>query len=127
MKNSFNISEKDRNVKISVLPALLGLSAALLGPAAAFAESRVVTATVYHPWYHGRQDACGGTYSDYKVSAAHPWLACGTRVLVQHRGRNLVVPITDRCDCSSIDLSYEAARRLGVPTDGIARVRIREL
>jgi rare lipoprotein A (peptidoglycan hydrolase) len=38
-----------------------------------------------------------------------------------------VVPITDRCACESIDLSYEAARRLGVPTDGIATVRIQEL
>ena len=111
----------------AILPAALGLTASLLGPAAALAESRSVTATVYHQWYHGRQDACGGTYSDYRVSAAHPWLACGTRVLVQHGGRSLVVPITDRCDCASIDLSYEAARRLGVPTDGIARVRIREL
>jgi len=115
-------------VKIStVLPATLGLSAALLGPAAAIAGSRTVTATVYHQWYHGRPDACGGTYSDHRVSAAHPWLPCGTHVLVQNGGRSLVVPITDRCDCSSIDLSYEAARRLGVPTDGVARVRIREL
>jgi rare lipoprotein A (peptidoglycan hydrolase) len=46
---------------------------------------------------------------------------------VTHKGRSLVVPITDRCDCTSIDLSYEAARRLGVPTDGIATVRIQEL
>lgn len=110
-----------------ILPAIAGVTAAICAPAVALAESRVVTATVYHQWYHGRQDACGGVYSDYKVSAAHPWLACGTRVLVQHGGRSLVVPITDRCDCASIDLSYEAARRLGVPTDGIARVRIREL
>lgn len=115
-------------MKISrILPAAAAVTAALCAPAAALAESRVVTATVYHQWYHGRPDACGGTYSDHRVSAAHPWLPCGARVLVQNGGRSLVVPITDRCDCSSIDLSYEAARRLGVPTDGIARVRIREL
>lgn len=88
---------------------------------------RHVTATVYHQWFHGRPDACGGTYSDHRVSAAHPWLPCGTRVRVSHQGRSLVVPITDRCDCNSIDLSYEAARRLGVPTDGTATVRIQEL
>jgi len=111
----------------AILPAALGLTASLLGPAAALAESRSVTATVYHQWYHGRTTYCGDTYSDHRISAAHPWLACGTRVLVQHRGKSLVVPITDRCDCTSIDLSYEAARRLGVPTDGIATVRIKEL
>ena len=88
---------------------------------------RHVTATVYHSWFHGRPDACGGTYNDYRVTAAHPWLPCGTRVRVTHRGRSLVVPITDRCACESIDLSYEAAKRLGVPTDGVATVRIQEL
>lgn len=90
-------------------------------------EARPVTATVYHQWFHGRTTYCGTTYSDYKVSAAHPWLPCGTKVRVSHKGRVLTVPITDRCACSSIDLSYEAARRLGVPTDGIATVYIQEL
>lgn len=100
---------------------------AALFPLAALASGRYVTATVYHQWYHGRPDACGGIYSDHRVSAAHPWLPCGTRVRVTHGGKSLVVPITDRCDCGSIDLSYKAAKLLGVPTDGIARVRIQEL
>jgi rare lipoprotein A len=109
------------------LLAAAALTIATVQPTAVLAGGRYVTATVYHQWYHGRADACGGTYSDYRVTAAHPWLPCGTKVLVQHKGRSLVVPITDRCDCSSIDLSYEAAKRLGVPTDGIATVKIREL
>jgi rare lipoprotein A (peptidoglycan hydrolase) len=45
-------------------------------------------------------------------------------VTVRHRGRVLVVPIRDRCDCNSIDLSAGAAHRLGVPLDGIATVHI---
>lgn len=90
-------------------------------------SGRFVLATVYSSYYHGRPDACGGTYSDYRVSAAHPWLRCGTRVRVSYRGRSLVVPVTDRCACESIDLSYEAARRLGVPTDGTATVHLQEL
>jgi len=36
----------------------------------------------------------------------------------------LVVPIRDRCDCNSIDLSAGAAYRLGVPLNGVARVKI---
>jgi len=103
------------------------VAASLVVGLPAYAGGRDVTATVYHQWYHGRADACGGTYSDHRVSAAHPWLPCGSRVRVVHNGRSLVVPITDRCDCSSIDLSYKAAKILGVPTDGIARVRIQEL
>lgn len=86
--------------------------------------AREVTATVYDGWYHGRPTSCGTTYQHWGISAAHPWLACGTRVRVSHQGRTLTVLVTDRCDCSSIDLSAGAAHRLGVPLDGIATVRI---
>lgn len=88
------------------------------------AEARPVLATVYHPWYHNRTAYCGSVYRHDGISAAHPWLPCGTRVRVTHKGRALTVPITDRCECNSIDLSGEAARRLGVPLDGTARVQI---
>lgn len=87
-------------------------------------HSRPVTATVYDGWYHGRPTACGQTYQHWGVSAAHPWLPCGTPVRVSHQGRSLTVRITDRCECNSIDLSAGAAHRLGVPLDGIATVRI---
>ena len=88
------------------------------------AQARIVTATVYDGWYNGRTTYCGEIYQHWGVSAAHPWLPCGTRVRVSHRGRSLTVPITDRCECASLDLSAGAAWRLGVPLDGIATVRI---
>ena len=88
------------------------------------AHSRPVTATVYDGWFDGRPDYCGGTYRHWEVSAAHPWLPCNTKVRVTHGNRSLVVPITDRCDCNSIDLSAGAAYRLRVPLDGVAKVGI---
>ena len=100
---------------------LLALLALL---AAAPAHARQVTATVYDSWYAGRPAYCGGTYEHWGISAAHPWLPCGTRVRVSHRGRVLTVPVTDRCDCNSIDLSAGAAWRLLVPLDGTASVTI---
>jgi rare lipoprotein A len=103
---------------------LLIFAALLHHLAPGHAHGRPVTATVYDGWYHGRQTACGGTYQHWGVSAAHPWLPCGTPVRVSHQGRTLTVPITDRCDCSSLDLSAGAAHRLGVPIDGIATVSI---
>lgn len=99
------------------------LSLALVAALCAPAQARVVTSTVYSDWYHGRTTYCGQTYQHWGVSAAHPYLPCGTRVRVTHRGRVLTVPITDRCDCS-VDLSAGAAYRLGVPLDGIADVHI---
>jgi rare lipoprotein A len=100
---------------------LLWLIAATHAPV----EARQVTATVYHEWYHGRTTACGQTYQHWGISAAHPWLPCGTRLRIEHRGRVLTVPVTDRCDCGSVDLSAGAAYRLGVPINGTATVTIR--
>lgn len=99
---------------------LLLLLAMLTAPA----QARTVTATVYHPWYDGRVAYCGSTYRHWNISAAHPWIRCGTLVRVTHGNRSLMVRITDRCDCNSIDLSAGAAHRLGVPLDGIATVNI---
>ena len=88
-------------------------------------KARPVIATVYHEYYANRPDYCTGKpYRHWGISAAHPWLKCGTLVTVTHKGRSLVVPITDRCDCNSIDLSAGAAYRLRVPLDGVAEVGI---
>ena len=96
----------------------------LLAVLTAPAQARTVTATVYHPWYNGRVAYCGSPYRHWGISAAHLWIRCGTLVTVTHKGRSLVVPITDRCDCNSIDLSAGAAYRLRVPLDGVAKVGI---
>jgi rare lipoprotein A len=95
-------------------------------PVPADARGRWVTATVYHEWYANRATYCDTTYRHWGISAAHPWLPCGTRVRVSHKGRSLVVPIKDRCECD-LDLSAGAASKLGVPIDGIAQVQIQEL
>ena len=107
-----------------VMRALARLAAVAIALLPAGTEARPVTATVYDGWYHGRVAYCGGTYRHWGVSAAHPWLPCGTRVTVRHRGRVLVVPVRDRCACNSLDLSAGAAAALGVPLDGIATVQI---
>ena len=103
---------------------LMGALAAAIALLPAGSEARPVIGTVYDPWFSGRPQYCGGTYQHWGISAAHPWLPCGTRVTVRHRGRVLVVPIKDRCECNSIDLSAGAAAALGVPLDGIATVHI---
>ena len=102
---------------------LIFFAAILQHLAAMPVEARPVTATVYSDWYAGRITYCGQHYEHWGISAAHPWLPCGTRVTVRHRGRSLTVPVTDRCECS-IDLSAGAAHRLGVPVDGIGVVDV---
>lgn len=103
---------------------LLSFAAVMQQLVPAQANGRPVLATVYHPAFHGGTTYCGQTFNWSGISAAHPWLPCGTPVRVSHQGRTLTVPITDRCECNSIDLSAGAAKKLGVPIDGIATVYI---
>lgn len=95
--------------------------------ARAFAEEGI--AAYYATAFHGRRTASGATYDERELTAAHRTLPFGTRVRVTHleNGREVVVRINDRGPFTKgrvIDLSREAARRLDLIRDGIARVRL---
>ena len=121
--DSWQISTKSRTeLPTKCFRALLGGTLILLSPSIGLA--RPVTSTVYAPEFNGGITYCGNVYRHWGISAAHPWLPCGTRVTVRHRGRVLTVPVRDRCACNSLDLSAGAAAALGVPLDGIATVWI---
>ncbi len=108
-----------------------------------------VNGTWYHPqtsaqgyrevglasWYgrefHGQRTASGAIYNMHQPTAAHRTLPLPTlaRVTNLENGRSTRVRINDRgpfvdTDKRIIDLSYEAARRLGIDETGIARVRV---
>ena len=87
-------------------------------------------------WYgyrhHGRIAANGLPFNMYALTAAHRTLPLGTRVRVTNltNGRTVVVNITDRgpfIDGRIIDLSYAAAKRIGLIGPGIAPVRLEVL
>ncbi len=66
------------------------------------------------------------------LTAAHPSLPLGTRVLVTNvkNGRSVEVRINDRGPIVRgriIDLSYAAAQRLGAVNDGVFQVKVRPL
>jgi rare lipoprotein A len=85
----------------------------------------------YASWYgkrfQGRTTASGEPFDMNALTGAHRTLAFGTRVRVVHRetGREVVVRINDRGPFVAgriIDLSREAARRLGILEQGVAPV-----
>jgi len=87
-------------------------------------------------WYgrpfHGRTTASGELYDMYAFTAAHKTLPMGTVLLVKNRdnGRSTVVRINDRGPFVRdriIDLSYAAAKKLGMIGPGTARVEITAL
>ena len=90
---------------------------------------QVGVASWYGPGFHGNRTANGEIYDQYELTAAHPSLPLGTRVMVTNlsNGRSVEVRINDRgpfVGGRAIDLSYAAARMLRMIGPGTARVRI---
>src|SRR6266566_5196838 len=88
--------------------------------------------TWYGPGFHGNRTANGEIYDQYELTAAHPSLPLGTRVMVKNleNGRAVQVRVNDRgpfVDGRAIDLSYAAARTISMVGPGTVRVRIEVL
>ncbi len=123
--------------------AWLGLAVCLTACATASAPSRVPIEPVigatergeaswYGPEHQGRRTSSGEPFDMHKLTAAHPTLPLGTRVLVTNlrTGRSVQVLVNDRGPWVSgriIDLSYAAAEVLGYLRAGLAPVRIQVL
>jgi rare lipoprotein A len=89
-------------------------------------------ASWYGPDFHGKKTSNGETYDMHAMTAAHKTLPLGVFVKVQNRdnGREAVVRVNDRGPFVKgrvIDLSYTAAKMLGVDIAGTAPVRIEAL
>lgn len=87
-------------------------------------------ASWYGEPFHGRQTASGEVYDMHLMTAAHKELPFHTLVEVVNldNGRRAVVRINDRGPFIRgriIDVSYEAAQRLGMIGPGTARVELR--
>lgn len=94
------------------------------------------TQTGIASWYgsdfHGKKTSNGDTYDMHGMTAAHKTLPFGVyvKVINRHNGRDAVVRINDRGPFVAgriIDLSYSAARSLGVVESGTAPVKIEAL
>lgn len=95
-----------------------------------FVETGV--ASWYGEAFHGRPTALGEPYNMYAMTAAHKTLPLPTRVRVTNleNGRRVELRVNDRGPFVKgrvIDLSYGAARELGVVRRGTARVRVEAL
>lgn len=86
-------------------------------------------ASWYGPDFHGKRTSSGETYDMHGLTAAHKTLPLGTLVRVRHlqNQRTVELRINDRGPFVAnrvIDLSYEAARQLGVVGPGTAPVEV---
>lgn len=86
-------------------------------------------ASWYGEEFHGNATASGEIYDMYELTAAHRTLPLGTSVMVTNREnhRSVAVRINDRGPFVKgriIDLSYTAARTLGMAEQGTAEVKV---
>ena len=89
-------------------------------------------ASWYGSDFHGKPTSNREIYNMHAMTAAHKTLPFGTYVKVKNlnNGRSIVVRINDRGPFIKgriIDLSYAAAKKLGMSDSGIAPVKIQVL
>ena len=86
-------------------------------------------ASWYGKKFHGRLTSTREIYNMYKLTAAHKSLPipCYAKVTNLSNKKSIVVRINDRGPFKKgriIDLSYAAAKKLGIVSKGIARVHV---
>ncbi len=89
-------------------------------------------ASWYGPDFQGKRTSSGEAYDMYLMTAAHRTLPIPSYIEVTNlaNGRTVVVRVNDRGPFHSdriVDLSFVAARKLGIVGPGTGRVRIRAL
>lgn len=89
-------------------------------------------ASWYGTKFHGNSTSNGETYSMYKMTAAHKTLPIPTYVEVRNlkNGKRVIVRVNDRGPFHHnriIDLSYVAAKKLGIAADGTGLVEVRSI
>lgn len=90
---------------------------------------QVGIASYYAHDFHGKKTSSGETFDMFDLTAAHNTLPLGTIVKVYNleNGRSVIVKINDRGPFKNgriIDLSLQAAKKLGMTEKGTARVAI---
>jgi len=92
-------------------------------------SAEVGMASWYGPEFHGRRTSSGEIYDMYQLTAAHRELPLGTWIMVANldNGRSVEVRVNDRGPFVAdriIDVSYGAARLLGMVGPGVIPVRV---
>ncbi|GHC23343.1 septal ring lytic transglycosylase RlpA family protein [Aidingimonas halophila] len=121
---------RSRLIFIGSLLVLLSSGCASQGQAhETTAETQEGVASYYSDNFQGQTTASGEPFDQQALTAAHPSLPLGTKVVVtrQDNGREVEVLINDRGPYAQgriIDLSKRAARELGMLHRGVAPVLV---
>lgn len=89
----------------------------------------IMTASFYGEEFHGKRTSNGEIFDMYGNTAAHKTLPFGTilKVTYPSNGKSVVVEVNDRgpfIPGRELDLSYGAARKIGLTADGTGKVEV---
>ena len=93
-------------------------------------KSAIFMSSYYGKKFNGRPTASGEIFDMYGDSAAHKELPLGTILNVTYlkTGKSVVVKVNDRgpfIQGRDLDLSFGAAKKIGLVKDGVGKVKIR--
>ena len=99
---------------------------------AARGSSEIAIASWYGREFHGRRTASGEVFDQHGLSAAHPTLPLGTRIVVTNleNGKSVEVRVNDRGPFAKgriLDLSHAAAEGIGLLDHGTAQVLVESI
>ncbi len=88
-----------------------------------------VTASWYGPKFHGKPTASGEIFNMYSMTSAHKNFPFGTKLRVTNlrNNKSTIVTVNDRgpfIPGRDLDLSYAAAKAIGLTEAGVGRVKI---
>lgn len=110
-------------LKKSLLSAL-ALGAMVVGATPAQAGCGEVSFYGLGDGFHGQRTANGERFNAYGLTAASPYLPLGSYIRVRHKGRSVMVRVTDRGPYVGgriLDLSYGAFIALANPGKGVIK------
>ena len=89
-------------------------------------------ASWYGEKFHGKKTASGELFNMYDYTAAHPSYAFGTMLKVTNLSnkKSIKVRVTDRGPSNDeriIDLSFQAAKEIGMVQSGVAKVSVEKV
>jgi|WetSurMetagenome_2_1015567.scaffolds.fasta_scaffold168181_3 rare lipoprotein A len=95
-------------------------------------ETAIGIASFYSSEFHGKKTSSGEQYNMYDLTAAHKTYPLGSKIRLTNieNNKSVIVRINDRMPLYNkrmIDISYRAAKELGMLKSGLAKVIVEVL
>ena len=121
-----------KHLAITLLAILLSSCASLPPPGYRPPREGYVTASWYGQEFHGRPTSSGERFDMYGLTCAHKEMDFGTKLRVTNpdNDKSVVVTVNDRgpfIPGRDLDLSYGAAKEIGLTGRGVGEVKIEYL